>query len=81
MANKKRRFECQVVSESVMIHLTNRRVGGFDGEEQPFVQCDQIHCQYVDENQAPCPLSLEMFADEINQREERARQRRDNPFD
>jgi len=81
MAGKKRQFHCHVVDEMVMIHLRNRRVGGFDGGEEPFVQCDQLDCQYVDENAPPCPLTVELFADELREREERARQRRENADD
>jgi hypothetical protein len=68
-------FWCEVVNEEVLIHLRNRRVGGFNGREKPFVQCDQCDCQYVDNNVPPCPLSLGMFAGEIEKREERKRER------
>jgi len=40
------------------------------------VKCNQTECQYVDKNEPPCPLSLDMFADEIReQAEQRAQQR------
>ena len=66
MAGKRsKKYQCPVVSEEVNIQLTSRRVGGFSGTQQPFVQCDQDECQYVDENEDPCPLRLEMFAKEI----------------
>jgi len=66
MAGKRsKKYQCTVVSEEVTIHLTSRRVGGFSGTQQPFVQGDQDECQYVDENQDPCPLRTEMFAPEI----------------
>jgi len=66
MAGKRyRKFQCEVVDEEVKIHLSSRRVGGFSGTQQPFVQCNQDECQYVDENKAPCPLRPEMFAAEI----------------
>lgn len=77
VAKKTKRFECRVVNETVSIRLRSRRVGGFDGEDQPFVQCDQSDCQYVDENRAPCPLTLDLFADELAVREDRARNRRE----
>lgn len=80
MAGKKHPFECSVVNETVSVQLRNRRVGGFNGEEHPFVQCDQIHCQYADENAPPCPLSLELFADELEERKERARIRRESDY-
>ena len=75
-ARKKRRFECNVISEVVQIHLRNRSYGGFGGEERPFVQCDQQDCQYVDKNEPPCPLTLSMFADELREREEEQALRR-----
>jgi hypothetical protein len=68
------------VGETVRIQLRKRRVGGFTGGDVPFVQCDQADCQYVDENSAPCPLSLELFADELVEREERARARREGGY-
>ena len=77
MATKKRPFTCSVVNEQVMIHLRSRRVGGFTGGEEPFVQCNQNDCQYVDENRPPCPLTLDLFGDELDERRERARQRRE----
>jgi hypothetical protein len=30
-----------------------------------FVQCNQADCQYVEANEPPCPLHLDMFAEEI----------------
>ena len=81
MAGKKSRsFDCRAIREVVQIHLRNQRVGGFGGHESSFVQCDQAECQYVDENRAPCPLRIEMFADEIKARDERTRQRHDSAY-
>lgn len=77
MAGKKRTFECSVVNETVAISLRTRRVGGFSGSEQPFVQCNQHDCQHVDTNEPPCPLTLELFADELAERKERARIQRE----
>ena len=77
MAAKPRTFECTVVNETVKIRLRNRRVGGFGGGEEPFVQCSELDCQYVESNEPPCPLTLDLFEDEINERKERARERRD----
>ena len=78
MASKKRTFECNVVNETVSICLRNRHVGGFNGIEVAVVQCDQSECQYVGENVPPCPLSLDLFADELEERKERARERRES---
>jgi hypothetical protein len=30
-----------------------------------FVQCNQTECQYVEVNAPPCPLHVDMFAEEI----------------
>ena len=51
-----------------MIRL--KRPGGFGRPQGYFVQCNQIDCQYVEENKAPCPLHVGMFADEIRAAEE-----------
>ncbi|HEV8439651.1 MAG TPA: hypothetical protein VGT40_16300 [Methylomirabilota bacterium] len=59
----KREFQCTVVSETVLIRL--RRADGFGRQRGYFVQCNQTECQYVDENQPPCPLHVGMFAEEI----------------
>lgn len=56
---------CETVNEEVKVRLSTKRIGGFFGDEVPFVKCDQDECQYADENVAPCPLSLDLFADEI----------------
>lgn len=61
---KSKQYQCNVVNESVVIRLKNRRVGGFDGVEQRYVQCNQDDCQYVNVNAPPCPLSVAMFATE-----------------
>jgi hypothetical protein len=62
-ATRPREFWCPVVSETVMIRLTRpphlTRPSGY------FVQCNQLECQYVETNAPPCPLHVEMFAEEI----------------
>jgi len=65
--SKAREFWCDVVSERVLIRL--RRSGLFGGPSGYFVQCNQVDCQYVDENKPPCPLHVGMFADEIREAE------------
>ena len=72
--SRAREFRCEVVSETVRIRL--RRPGGFGGPQGFFVQCDQADCQYVEENKPPCPLTVDMFAEEIRTADE-ARARRD----
>ena len=60
-------FRCEVISEDVTIALRRRTVFGSKG--QLFVRCSESDCQWVDANEPPCPLTLELFADEIRQRE------------
>jgi hypothetical protein len=65
-------FFCTVVSEQVEISLKRQfSLGPKKGEL--FVQCNQFECQYVDHNTPPCPLSLALFAAEIEKREEKHR--------
>jgi hypothetical protein len=70
-----REFWCEVVSESVQIRL--KRQGGFGRQQGYFVQCNQLDCQYVEENKAPCPLHVGLFAEEIRAAEEARAQRRE----
>jgi hypothetical protein len=62
-AARPREYWCPVVSEPVVIRLTRpshlMRPTGY------FVQCNQVDCQYVEANRPPCPLSVDMFAEEI----------------
>ncbi|MFC1883808.1 hypothetical protein ACFL2O_03460 [Thermodesulfobacteriota bacterium] len=69
-------YFCTVVSEDVKIALKNKPSLGFKSKSELFVQCNQPECQYVDINQYPCPLRLGMFAEEIEKREEKRRDRR-----
>ena len=50
----------------------------FDSEK--YIQCNQFDCQYVDENVPPCPLSLDLFADVLKDREERRKARKDEEY-
>jgi hypothetical protein len=68
-----REFWCEVVSEAVSIRL--KRSVGLSQPSAYFVQCNQVDCQYVDENKPPCPLHVGMFSDEVRALEE-ARERR-----
>jgi hypothetical protein len=52
-----------VVSELVRIRLT--RPAGLRPPTGYFVQCNQTECQYVEANEPPCPLTVDMFAEEI----------------
>ena len=66
--SKPREFLCPVVSERVSIRL--RRSTGFGRPAGYYIECDQVDCQYVDENKPPCPLTVDMFADEIRAAED-----------
>ena len=71
-------YFCTVVSEDVEIALRKKPSLIGRSKKELFVQCNQLECQYVDLNQSPCPLNLELFAEEIEKREEK---RRDNRVD
>jgi len=69
-------YFCTVVSEDVEIALKNKSSFNRKSNNGLFVQCNQLECQYVDLNQSPCPLRLDLFAEEIEKREEKRRDRR-----
>jgi hypothetical protein len=73
---KKKNYFCTVVSEDVEITLKNKPSLSRESKNELFVQCNQVECQYVDRNQSPCPLRLDLFAEEIEKREEKLRDRR-----
>lgn len=78
MSSKKLRvFRCVVVNEPVGICLRKKPTSGLTGRDRFFVKCDQSECQYVEDNIPPCPLSLSLFEEELQTREEDARLRRD----
>ena len=60
-------FKCDVVSETVTIRL--RRRTAFGGRGDLFVRCSEEDCQWVDANEPPCPLTLDLFAEEVEKRE------------
>ena len=62
-------FLCEVVSETVTIAL--RRRTSLEGNNQLFVRCSELDCQYIDANELPCPLTLDLFADEVRERQRR----------
>ncbi len=78
MSRTMREFECGVVHEMVKISLRTKRSIGLKARDTLVVQCDQHDCQYSEENKSPCPLSLAMFDKEIQERQEKARQRRED---
>jgi hypothetical protein len=60
-------FHCTVVTETVTIALQRRMsLGGSQGKL--FVRCSERECQHVDTNELPCPLTLELFSAEIEDR-------------
>ena len=69
-------YFCVVVSENVEIVLKNKASRSLKSKNELFVQCNQLECQYVDLNQSPCPLRLDLFAEEIEEREEKRKERR-----
>ena len=77
MANLRNKdYFCTVISEDVKITLKNKAHISRKPKDELFVQCNQLECQYVDINQSPCPLHLDLFAEEIERREEKRRDRR-----
>jgi hypothetical protein len=72
----KKDYYCTVVSEDVEIGLKNKPSFSRKPKNELFVQCNQLDCQYVDLNQSPCPLHLDLFAEEIEKREKKRRDRR-----
>ena len=56
-----------MISETVSITLRQRT--SLRGDGKLFVQCSEQDCQYVDANEPPCPLTLDLFAAEIAARE------------
>lgn len=61
-------YFCALVSEDVEIVLKNKAPISRQLKTELFVQCNQLECQYVDLNQPPCPLSLDLFAEEVGKR-------------
>lgn len=55
------RFHCAIAGTFVMIQPRTGQNLGESG--QPYVRCSERDCQYVDLNQAPCPLRAGMFDD------------------
>lgn len=64
-------YFCTVVSEDVEIALRNKSSRGRKFKNELFVLCNQSECQYIDLNQSPCPLRLDLFAEEIEMRQSR----------
>jgi hypothetical protein len=56
-------FRCDVISETVSIALRRRK--SLTNPGTLFVQCSEVDCQYVDTNAPPCPLTIDLFAAEM----------------
>ena len=69
-------YFCTVVSEDVEVTLKSKPTLIFGSKNELFVQCNQLECQYVDHNQSPCPLRLDLFTEEIEKQEEERRDKR-----
>jgi hypothetical protein len=67
-------YFCSVVSERVEIAL--KRKPSLSGPNELFVRCNQRDCQYVEVNQSPCPLRIDLFAEEIEKRGKKAQDRK-----
>jgi hypothetical protein len=77
MANpREKHYFCTVVSEDVEIALKRKPSFSLESRTELFVRCNERDCQYVDLNQSPCPLRLDLFAEEIEKRKEKAEDRR-----
>ena len=77
LANRKEKdYFCTVVSEDVEIALKKKPSLSLQSKNELFVQCNQFECQYVDLNQSPCSLRLDLFAKEIKKREKERSDRR-----
>ena len=70
--HRQKTYFCAVVCEEVEIILKSRPSFSRESKAELFVQCDQLECQYVDLNQSPCPLRLDLFAEEIERRGKKA---------
>lgn len=73
LKGRRRDYFCNVVSEDVKLTLMNKRSMSLKFKKELFVRCDQSDCQYVEVNQHPCPLTLDLFSDEIERREAKSR--------
>ena len=60
-------YFCAAVSEDVEITLKKRSSLFGKSKNEMYIQCNQFECQYVELNQSPCPLRLELFAKEIDE--------------
>ena len=70
---RKKDYFCTVISENVKLVLKNKPHISRIPKRELFVQCNQTECQYVDHNQSPCPLRLDLFTQKIEKQEKKHR--------
>ena len=75
-SRRKKDYFCAVVSEDVKIALKVKPTLSRKPNNELFVQCNQLDCQYAAQNSLPCPLNLDLFAEEIEIREEKRKARK-----
>lgn len=75
-SHRKKDFFCTLVSEDVKIALKVKPSLSRKPTNELFVQCNQVDCQYASQNGPPCPLHLDLFAEEIEKREEKRKAKR-----
>jgi hypothetical protein len=56
-----RSLPCSIAGK--VVNITLRHGTGVHEPAKLYVRCEERDCQYVDLNQAPCPLRVEMFDD------------------
>jgi hypothetical protein len=57
-----RTIHCPIACASV--HVTLRHGRAWQDAGVPYVRCEERDCQYVDTNEPPCPLRVELFLEE-----------------
>ena len=68
MTRKKRSkvLFCDIGGEEITATLKQKFTIQFGAAPQYFVECNQEDCQYLGENNPPCPLNLELFQAELS---------------
>jgi hypothetical protein len=66
MKNRSLPFDCAIAAKTVGISL--RHGGSLQEPGTVYVRCDERDCQYVDINEPPCPLRVDMFTDGTDDR-------------
>ena len=79
--NKGKDFFCSVVSEDVKIVLKKQpSLSGQFSADKLYVHCNQAECQYLDDNDSPCPLTLDLFSKEIEEKENKRKVEREEDY-